>query len=324
MDKRQSAQPFHSGDELLIMGYASDPDHLCVSRQVRQTQTTSENFTLIFDTVPEGAVIGVFSVDVNKRVLFSNGNLQYLATGTHAVAGGGTAPGTWRFALNQYDTIGAANANISSSYNGWIDLFGWGTSGLNSGATAYQPYSTSTDYSDYLAGNSETFTLTGAYANADWGVYNAISNGGNQPGMWRTLTNSEWCYLLFTRTTPSGILFANATVNGIKGAVIVPDNWDNSVYTLDTTGYPNISFSQNVISNPQWVAMERAGCVFFPAGGNRNGTAIWSMQENCIYWSASRSYSSHAYAVLISEDAFDLNFNYTRHYGCSVRLVRDL
>ena len=45
-----------------------------------------------------------FSVSATKKVLFSPGNLQWSATGggttatTHAVAGGGTAEGTWRFA----------------------------------------------------------------------------------------------------------------------------------------------------------------------------------------------------------------------------------
>ena len=37
--------------------------------------------------------------------------------------------------------------------------------------------------------------MTGDYAKADWGVYNAISNGGNTPNKWRTLTVSEWQYL---------------------------------------------------------------------------------------------------------------------------------
>ena len=64
---------------------------------------------------------GKFSVSSTKKVMFSKGNLQYQAN-----------PGTWRFAENQYDVIGADNGNIASDYTGWIDLFGWGTWGSNS------------------------------------------------------------------------------------------------------------------------------------------------------------------------------------------------
>ncbi|MBP5725116.1 MAG: hypothetical protein J6X18_16275, partial [Bacteroidales bacterium] len=125
--------------------------------------------------IQDGAILAEFSVSDSTKVYFSQGNLQYQAS-----------TGTWRFAEHQYDMIGSDNSNISSSYSGWIDLFGWGTSGWNSGANAYQPYSTSTSYSDYYPGGSYSNDLTGSYANADWGVYNKISNGGNSAGMWRT------------------------------------------------------------------------------------------------------------------------------------------
>ena len=64
----------------------------------------------------EVALSGLFSVSADKQVYFSQGNLQYQAS-----------TDTWRFAENQYDMIGNDNANVSSSYSGWIDLFGWGT-----------------------------------------------------------------------------------------------------------------------------------------------------------------------------------------------------
>jgi len=84
------------------------------------------------------------------------------------------------------------NLNASADYDGWLDLFKWGTSGWNSGAGAYQPWSTVTNANNYNPGGSMKNDLTGDYANADWGVYNAISNGGNQAGMWRTMTSDEW------------------------------------------------------------------------------------------------------------------------------------
>ena len=74
---------------------------------------------------PEGLTQGHFSVSETLLVRFSQGNLQYQAS-----------TGTWRFAESQSDYIGEGNANIGESYDGWIDLFGWGTSGYNHGATA--------------------------------------------------------------------------------------------------------------------------------------------------------------------------------------------
>ena len=78
------------------------------------------------------AGIGAFSVSADKQVTFSKGNLQY-----HP------ANNKWRFAESQLDYIGATNSNCSSTYNGWLDLFGWSTSATNFGI------STSTDYNDY-------------------------------------------------------------------------------------------------------------------------------------------------------------------------------
>ena len=89
----------------------------------------------------DGVIKAAFSVSDSKQVYFSKGNLQYQAS-----------TDTWRFANEQYERQCALNENISSTYTGWIDLFGYGTSGWNSGAIAYQPYSVSTEASDYYPG----------------------------------------------------------------------------------------------------------------------------------------------------------------------------
>ena len=129
----------------------------------------------ISPNIPDGVLPGSFSVSATQQVHFSKGNLQYQAS-----------TNTWRFAEHQYDYVGTQtadgngyyggnvsgsdNRNISSTYSGWIDLFGWGT-GDN-------PTLASTDHADY-----STFV--------DWGC-NAISNGGNTANQWRTLTKAEW------------------------------------------------------------------------------------------------------------------------------------
>ena len=267
--------------------------------------------------------IGIFSVSATQKVLFSPGNLQWSATNggntatTHAVAGNGTAAGTWRFAPNQWDMIGAANSNVSSTYTGWIDLFGWGTSGYNN----KYPYMTSTNYADYGNGNNNI-----AGTNYDWGVYNAIYNPKTQttdaPGTWRTLTNSEWRYLLNTRTTSSGIRYAKATVCRIVGLIIVPDNWSNTIYTLDSTNTHYATYASNIINTINWTRMEAAGCVFLPAAGYREGISLYEVGSYSWYWSTMWYNSYCAYALYFHSGYLDPSLYASRYYGRSVRLVR--
>ncbi|MCR4812884.1 MAG: hypothetical protein K5867_09875 [Bacteroidales bacterium] len=269
-----------------------------------------------------GASNAVFTVASGRTVHFSRGNLQYQAS-----------TGTWRFAEHQSDFIGTDNANISLSYTGWIDLFGWGTSGWNSGANAYQPWATSGPSSDYCPGGSYTNSLTGDYANADWGVYNAISNGGNQAGMWRTLTKDEWSYLLFSRSssTINGVAnarHAKAVVNGKKGLVIFPDNFtmpSGMSYPsgINANGTASASYyDYNTYTESEWSQMEGAGCVFLPAAGYRGGTYVDCVGTEGVYWSSSYYNDCLAWGMY-SGSGGQAPRNYGRDDGLSVRLVRD-
>ena len=317
VEKRQSANPFQSGDVLKIIGYTTNNGAVITSREVLQPQTASENFTLFFALAPPNP----FSVSANTRVYFSPGNLQWSATNggstatTHTVAGGGTAAGTWRFAPNQWDTIGAANSNISSSYSGWIDLFGWGTSGYNS----KYPYTSSMDVSDYV--NDANISGT----NYDWGVYNAIYNPKTSttdaPGTWRTLTNAEWDYLINTRSTTSGIRYAKATVNGVCGLILVPDNWLASTYALDSTNTSYAAYTSNVISEAQWTTLENAGCAFLSAAGYRFGTSVYGVSFIGGYWSANSTGNLACGPGFDSDHLGSMDSGF-RYYGLSVRLVR--
>ena len=287
---------------------------------------TSNSQTNAFDA--NGASIALFSVSATQKVRFSKGNLQYTNTGTHTVTGGGTVTGTWRFAEHQYEYLGSANSNVSSSYTGCIDLFGWGTSGWNSGATAYHPWDTSVVYSDYYPGGSYTNDLTGTYAKADWGVYNAISNGGNQPGMWRTMTIDEWSYLLHTRSasTVGGTAdarFAKAMMSGINGLIIFPDTVTLPAgLTVTNVNNYDASFSSNPYSFSQWSQLEAAGCVFLPAGPVRYGTKVNVSYDNGSYWSSTHHSVNKLCCVFFSENRVSAYY-VPRYDGQSVRLVKD-
>lgn len=288
----------------------------------------------------EGSINSRFSVSDGKEVYFSKGNLQYKAS-----------TNTWRFAERQIDFVGSQsndcwgivsgsdNQYISQYYGGWVDLFGWGTSGWNNGNQYYYPYSTGSNNGVQGYGYGPTngisynFGLTGSYANADWGVYNAISNGGNQAGLWRTLTGDEWDYLLNTRNTVSGIRYALATVDGVHGLIIVPDNWPIEL----ALNNPNVSgsFSSNTITAENWTnILEANGAVFLPAGGQRNGTYISDIGTNGMYW-ASTCYPNSYAAQYLNFYYFYNSYNYSyingvwvnntngRSLGMSVRLVHE-
>ena len=286
--------------------------------------------------VDNGAlVVASYWVSDTKRVYFSQGNLQFNAVqGTHDVLGGTSeVAGAWRFAENQYDYIGKANSNISESYDGWIDLFGWGTSGWSSGATAYQPWSISTSYLDYYPGNNYSHNLTDTYAKADWGVYNAISNGGNTPNKWRTLTMSEWQYLFKNNKWTLGYIKDGEDIqrcfmlipqgftapNGVNVTVISTSLSLSDGYT---SGFTTISYVDNIYTTEQFSSLEKLGVVALPCGGYRDGTT--GDVGFGYYWSSSAYSMYSAYGFYFYSTGVVSYYNSYRYYGGSVRLVRDL
>ena len=258
---------------------------------------------------PNGASLAAFSVSATSTVHFSRGNLQYQAS-----------TGTWRFAEHQYDYVGYANEDISATNAGWIDLFGWGTSGWNSGATAYQPYSTSTNYNDYWPGNNSQNDLTGNYAEADWAYHNAIQNGGNQTHQWRTLTSTEWQYL-FEQRPDAQLKWGKATISGrYSGVVLLPDSWTLPAGLNFNVGH---SWGMNDYTYSQWSRMEAAGAIFLPAAGNRYGTEVRNVGAHGYYWSSTHNYEDDARSVnFYSDDLHPTYYNY-RDSGLSVRPVQD-
>ena len=277
-------------------------------------------------SVPTGAIKGLFTVSDNAegtntyQIYFSKGNLQYQASSD-----------TWQFAEHQWDYIGSANSNISSTYSGWIDLFGWGTSGYHNNNDPYNvnynPWSNSysygnNDYNSYGYGPSMNQTdqaLVRTSAHYDWGVHNPISNGGNQAGQWKTMTRYAWVYVFEKR---SGIRYAKAKVNDVNGVILLPDDWSSETYTLNSTNVKDASFSSNTISALQWNTLEQAGAVFLPAAGNRKGTDFYNLGSKGYYWSASQEDKRGAKCMYFDGSNLQSYDKYERCNGQSVRLVR--
>ena len=296
------------------------------------------------NVAPIGAIPSLFSISNNQQVFISKGNLQNKAS-----------TGTWRFAEHQWDFVGGImddwsgtleygtvyengvkcnNNEISQTYPGWIDLFGWATSGWDDNNHYYHPWDTeSTGWVvdgygyGYWDGEYACYNMTGDYAKSDWGVYNAISNGGNEAGIWRTLGSWEWDYLVNYRQDAT-YKRSIATVNGVKGFILLPDAW---IMPSGVNFIANVSdYETNSYNVDQWAIMENAGAVFFPNAGYRRleGTNIyydnWDMTYN-FYWSSTGSSSSNYYS---NESAEGANFpsgygGMTRYYGSSVRLVQN-
>lgn len=267
----------------------------------------------------DGSTKKMFNVGGGKYVYFSCGNLQFqLKEGTPK----------WRFAEHQYDTRAAENVNASPSYEGWIDLFGWGTSGWSSGANARTPYATSTTNSDYWPNNDPNQDLTGSHANADWGVRNSdgvrhIYYGNTQSSAsWRTLTSAEWNYLINSRADKWGY----ATIAGTyKGVVILPDSWTLPTGVSFTPGKAS-QFTTNEYSLDQWGEMEYAGAVFLPTTGYRDGTNMVGLtvgSEEARYWSTTHMNDNNAYLYRFTKQFNQPGQNGERHFGCAVRLVKE-
>lgn len=264
--------------------------------------------------VPEGAINGLFTINANgDQVYFSQGNLQYQAS-----------TNTWRFAEKQWDYVGNENNYMSQSYDGWIDLFGWGTSGYNHGAICYQPWSISTEYDDYNAYGDWQYNLYDQTGKADWG-YNPISNGGNiENSGWRTLTGEEMEYLLNTRNTVSGIRYSKAVVNDINGVILLPDDWSTSYYSLNDTNSDSTYFTSNIIGSSEWITLEQHGAVFLPAAGDRVGDFCESIGRVGYYWLASQGWQYFAVKFAFFENPLVLSCGSTyRMVGHSVRLVKN-
>lgn len=268
-----------------------------------------------------------FTVASGTTVKFSKSNLQY-----------NKATGKFSFMEHQYSTVETTDQDVGDDYanQNIVSLFGWGTSGWNNGNFFYQPYntsnSTSSPYTSSVGygygptdGSTYTYSLTGTYANADWGVYNKQSNqnkiegGGNHA--WRVLTEEEWVHVFNERSTTSGHRYAKAKVCGMAGVILLPDNWSDDTYSLNNYNTTGAAFTGNTIDPSDWATLEAAGCVFLPAAGYRNGSSVSGVGSYGGYWSSTYSYSYYAYRVYFNSAYVNLSNYDSRCRGYSVRLV---
>ena len=288
--------------------------------------------------VPEGAIKGKFTVNADgKQVHFAKGNLQ--ATYYDADWSDGT-PGTWTwaFAANQWDYIGGAEYNTSTtewsgtktgnnfingdgkmSENGTVDLFGWSTYGTKYGIHNSENI---LDYSDEFV---------------DWG--RTIGTG------WRTLSKDEWNYLFFTRESgskvngidpsPTNARYTHATINtdngtnGIHGMILFPDGVTIDGSKVSSWGNINGASTWDAVTKcttSQWNALAAKGFVFLPTGGIRLATSVTRPDVEGYYWSSDTdpSNSCNSYFIPVIGPLAPITKDDSRRCGFSVRLVYDI
>jgi hypothetical protein len=283
------------------IGNNSDPSVLAAPGYAVTRSDMTDNqdgtYTWTYTVVP--VINGKFSVSDTKQVYFSKGNLQATTTDFGA-------NWTWAFAAHQWDYVGSAAANTSMNTdgtgtvtaNGTVDLFGWVGASSSWTSAAKWGISASTTSADYGTVDDEALK-------SDWGNVPGIGTG------WRTMTKAEWEYLFNERTVKGGTGNGHSytlgkTVNSEKGVVIYPDNYTGAAY-----------------AGSDWNNFEAAGCVFLPAGGNRNGTLITSVDLGGYYWTSTSS-EGYAYNVYYTKSTVDISTSTDYRYsGYSVRLVRD-
>ena len=277
-----------------------------------------------------------FSVAADKMVRFAPGNLQYnpsrnswrfaehqydictpVSELSYLISFDGytyttyTTEADYEAALQQggfdhaYTMYNAADQYVST-YDGWIDLFGWGRwgyTGLPYDIDESLDYSWYGDFSRTLNGYSDWYTLTG-------------SNSG------------EWEYLLNGRTDAASKR-GYAKVCGIKGIILLPDNNfvdpntnnGNGAFVPSTT----TGWNANIYTESGWDAMENAGAVFLPTAGRRFEDKVRGVMEAGFYWSSTgdsnKGDGPSAWSIHF-EKASCFTDTQGSARGCAVRLVR--
>jgi hypothetical protein len=150
----------------------------------------------------------------------------------------------------------------------------------------------------------------------EWGTLSEFTSVYGEG--WQTLSKDEWTYLLSGRENADK-LKALATVNNVKGLILLPDDWTGdapaATYTAET-----------------WATLETAGAVFLPAAGtltvsDEDSHTIASVNglDDGIgsYWSSTPSETDiNAFATTFNATEVKPAEDIYRRIGSAVRLVK--
>ena len=149
-------------------------------------------------------------------------------------------------------------------------------------------------------------------------------------------SSAEWLYI-FSERPHADELFAHATVGGVHGIILLPDNWQTpegiSLKTSKEMGFrwnensqdytaadSYDGYAQNNYTAWRWIYLEFAGAVFLPAAGSDGHNAntygwYWSSTESMIY-------QSSGYAFDFGKSLLGLGRSVPKTDNFAVRFVR--
>ena len=267
------------------------------------TQSPIASFTTIGEETDP--VEGEFSVAEDKKVQFARGNLQHE---------GDMYEGKWSMAKQQYEMLGQGNVDkpegSNSSYTAdFVDLFCWSTAKDYNGLEFFS-YREEEVANSYFKGDF-----------VDWGtIAELVSDLGEG---WSTLSKDEWDYLLNERTNAAN-LKSLATVAGVQGLILLPDDWTDET--------PAGTFTAE-----EWATLEKDGAVFLPTAGQM--TQIYDQTEYVTTTTVSNDgvegfyWTSTPFDDNAGLNAYVLNFSATnatpetdvnRRIASAVRLVKEV
>ena len=319
-----------------------------VAPKVSEPRASGQSVRLVFPLVEENPTGDEEEVNANfaehpftvadgKQVAFSQGNLQYQAK----------PDATYRFAPKQIDYIGEGNANIGPLYTGWIDLFIYDEDPTRPGNGTFAFGGELPPDEGFDLPARRNAPMGDEMKHINWDEV-AISNAGNQNGIWYPLTADEWSYLFLSRENADD-KFGFATVDEVKGLIILPDDWQKPEGCSLTSASSTMTLSGGVYSplptpagiyetnkyystNQSWQLMEAAGAVFLPAAGGRSKTECNKLGESGFYWSNSSDLDNsedNVFLLSFGDNATAQQFEFnpkestTWDRGSSYRLVKD-
>ena len=200
--------------------------------------------------------------------------------------------GTFKFEDNQYDysVIWDKESGALLRDDTHVSHFMWSKNADVARALVYD---------DSSASKIDVF-----FTNATQTTPNSNFTVNGQKGMWHTLSNDEWIYLIKNNGSLRTTIMVND--NYINGLIVFCDGYSGSRVGL--TEIPE-------------------GCAFLPAAGTRDPTGdrktIWNAGSYGHYWSASPLYEQSAFDVRLIQDVNPDSIS-GRDYAYSVRLVTDV
>ena len=297
--------PNVSGNSYMLTSLEPETTYEVMVEPIYDDGTTgSQSPITVFTTLGEDTdpLEGVFSVSKDKKVQFAKGNLRYSGDSQGYEA-------EWSMAKQQYEILGEANIATSGSrtYPAYThDLFCWST--VNNYCGVYSYYDDDAEAEAHFKGDF-----------ADWGtdakLASALGSG------WSTLSKDEWNYLLNERNDADKLKML-ATVAGVKGLVLLPDEW---------TAPDGVLISE-VMTAETWATVENTGVVFLPVAGqmtttydNSSWTTTTTLTEAGTYWTSTPAGDKpdlRADVLTITAEGATLDANLLRRTYTAVRLVK--